>query len=172
MFVLVVVGLDRVLSYDGNSGLIGGLLASQVTSLINLQYTDDTLVFGQNNIKQAIVLRWISRCFEAWSGFKINFYKSSLVRLGERSFLSSLIISIFECKEEEFPLKYFGIPLSPNKLKRADWSPLLESFKRKLRGWEGNLLSLEERLTLLNVMLSATPMYYMTYLSSPNGCET
>lgn len=168
MFVLVVVGLDRVLSYDGNSGLIGGLLASQVTSLINLQYTDDTLVFGQNNIKQAVVLR----CFEAWSGFKINFYKSSLVRLGERSFLSSLIISIFECKEEAFPLKYFGIPLSPNKLKRADWSPLLESFERKFGGWEGNLLSLGERLTFLNVMLSATPMYYMTYLSSPNGCET
>lgn len=76
MFVLVANRLDRLISKAKESGLIGSLPASLKTSIANLQYTDDTLLFSQSDMKYAIALKWILRCFEAWFGLKINFPKA------------------------------------------------------------------------------------------------
>lgn len=139
----------------------------QATSIINLQYADDTLLFGRSNIKQAVILKWILRCFEVWSGLKINFHKSSLGWLGKRSSVSSFIVSIFGYKEEGFLLKYLGILLRPNKLQRAYWTPLMKSFERKFESWKRNLLSLCGRPPLLNVVLSVASRYFMSYFVLP-----
>lgn len=97
------------------------------------------------------------------------FHKSSIVLLGEKGLLLAIIVNIFGCKVQGFHLKYLGIPLSPNRLRREDWTPLFEFFERKLEGWRGNLLSLEGRLTLLSSLLTATHMYYMSYFAFLSG---
>lgn len=154
--------------------MVSQCLESLLSSTCNIQMIHCSLA---KDIKQAVVFKWILRCFETWSGLKHNFHKSSLFWLGERSFLLSFIIHIFGCKEEDFPLKYLGVPLSPNKLKRMDWTPLLESFERKLEGWKENLLSLGEgKFTISRGETSLTKCCVIGYtnlydiLSPPNGC--
>jgi len=76
-----------------------------------LHYTDDTLLFGWQDMEEVMILLWILRCFEVWSGLRINFHKSALVLLGQRSHPTSIFTSLFDCVEDYYPLKYLGIPL-------------------------------------------------------------
>nr|KYP41640.1 hypothetical protein KK1_036963 [Cajanus cajan] len=41
-----------------------------------LQYADDTMFFGEANLKNIIIIKSILRCFELISGLKVNFSKS------------------------------------------------------------------------------------------------
>lgn len=50
-----------------------GLLGNATTKFINLQYAYDTLIFGNYDIRQAIMLKGIMRCFEVWSGLRISY---------------------------------------------------------------------------------------------------
>lgn len=54
---------------------------AQIPLHINLQYADDTMIFGWVDIREAIYIKWVLCCFEAWSGPKINFAKSSFICL-------------------------------------------------------------------------------------------
>lgn len=63
-----------MISKTMDCGLTGGLPASLISSIVNLQYADDALLFGLGNMKQTIVLKLILRCFEAWSGSRISFH--------------------------------------------------------------------------------------------------
>ena len=39
------------------------------------------------------------------------------------------------------PMRYLGLPLKKGKMSRIDWNPVIEKVKRKLQGWQANLLS-------------------------------
>jgi len=74
-------------------GVIKGLKCQDDTNaVINLQFTDDTLIFETESLSQAMILKWILFCYEMWFGLKINFHKSYIIFLGEilvNSFLLS-----------------------------------------------------------------------------------
>ena len=48
-----------------------------------MQYVDDTLTFGKENVLQAMILKWVFLCYEKWSRLKIYSHKSSLIFLGD-----------------------------------------------------------------------------------------
>lgn len=58
-FVLVADGMNKLPRKAEDSNLISGLARSNTMSFINLQYADDTLLFGNCDIKQAFILKWI-----------------------------------------------------------------------------------------------------------------
>lgn len=89
--------------------MVHGLSGSSTTIFINLQYEDDTFIFRNCDIKQAISLKEILWFFEIWSGLKSNFHKNSLVLLGQKNFTSWFIVSISWCKDDLFPIRYMGI---------------------------------------------------------------
>ena len=51
---------------------------------------------------------------------------------------------ILDCSRGTFPLTYLRLPLSSKSPRRRYWLPLIEKIERKLDGWEGNNLSLEQ----------------------------
>lgn len=57
---------------------------------------------------------------------------------------------------------YLGLPLSPQKLKFADYQPLITSFDRYLAGWKARLLSTGGRIVLVNSVLGSLPIYFMS----------
>lgn len=67
------------------AGLTKGLPERNTASITNLQYVDDTLIFENCNLGEAIVIKCILVCFEAWSDLQINYHKSFLVNLGRRN---------------------------------------------------------------------------------------
>lgn len=139
LFLLVAERLNllfrRIEDVDKMKGLLGG----HKTTFINLQYTDDTMLFSQCNVIQACAIKWVLNCIETWLGMQINFYKSPLTLIGEQNFTSHFKLGIFGCLESRSPINCLRIPIRTNKLKRSDWEPVLEKINKRLEGGKAKL---------------------------------
>lgn len=67
LFVLVAEGLNLLFTRMKEADKIEGLLSARLALFTNLQYTDDTLIFGRCDILQACAIKWSLNYFEAWS---------------------------------------------------------------------------------------------------------
>lgn len=153
LFVLVANVLNIMIRHAERGDLIQALPASWSHNLINLQYTNNTIIFGNYDIRQAMALKWILRYFEMWSRLRINFSKTSLIHLGEVNLTDQIIRVIFSYRVDTFPIRYLGFPLRQGRLSKQEWDPLFDQLKRQLEGWKGKYLSFGGRITLINVVL-------------------
>lgn len=145
------------------AGILVRLRASRSVAMVNLQYVDDTLLFGNSDIKQATGLKWILCCFETWLGLRINLNKSSIINLGNANFTFHIIQKIYGCKQGQFLVKYLGTPLKLGRPAREDWREILDKLERRHDGCQNKYLSIGGRVVLLNAALTSTPMYLMSY---------
>src|SRR6266540_5160824 len=76
-------------------------------------------------------------------------------------------MEIFGYKAEEFPFCYLGIPIHFKRLKNSDWKKVEERIEKRLSSWKGKHLSIGDRLTLINSVLSSLPMYMMSFFEVP-----
>lgn len=98
--------------------------------------------------------------FEALSGIRMNLGKTELYTINIPTGIE--LANHFRCKLGKFPIKYLGLPLHNSKLKKADWSFLIEKIEKKLQNWKGQMLSIGGRHTLVNSVLSAVPLYTLS----------
>jgi hypothetical protein len=68
-----------------------------------------------------------------------------------------------------FPLKYLGLPLTPRRLKRIDFQPLVDKAASKLSAWNGRNLTQAGHVTLVKSVLSSQPIYLLTVLKPTKG---
>ena len=104
--------------------LIRGLLTDfREGGVISLQYADDTILFSSiedqhlKNLKCCLVL------FENLSGMRINYHKSELIPINLEPPDIHRISHIFCCPVGDFPIKYLGVPLHFDKLRREGIQP-------------------------------------------------
>jgi hypothetical protein len=64
-------------------------------------------------------------------------------------------------------MKYFGVPVSPSRLRIADWIGLEENFDKRLETWKENCLSMAGRITLIDACLTNSPIYHMSMYLLP-----
>jgi hypothetical protein len=69
--------------------------------------------------------------------------------------------------EGHFPIKYLGLPLHFEKLKRDDLQPLIDNLLKRMAGWRGKLLSLEARRLLIQTVLASIPIYMISFFKFP-----
>jgi len=68
-----------------------------------------------------------------------------------------------------YSLKYLGVPVSPSRLKVADWLPLVEKGNKRLDVWKGRTLSIAGRSTLISASLNNSPIYHMSVYLLPKS---
>jgi hypothetical protein len=66
-----------------------------------------------------------------------------------------------------FSIKYLGIPLHYDKLKREDLQPLIDSLLSRLAGWRVKLLSSAAKRELVRSVLSSIPVYLLSFFKFP-----
>ena len=76
----------------------------------HLLYADDTIIFCDANAEQLMYLRWTLMWFEAFSGLKINLFKSEIIPLGRVDNVEALAAEL-GCGVGSLPTKYLGLPL-------------------------------------------------------------
>jgi hypothetical protein len=138
-----------MLAKVANKNLIKGLSTSQGKEVISLQYADDTILFSSidkpllENLKNTLTM------FEQISGMRINFHKSELTPINLKDSQTHDIAHVFSFPVGSFPIKYLGVPLHFEKLKRENIQPLVDKIMQKISGWKGRLLSYATRVTRL-----------------------
>ena len=168
LFNLVVDVFTKMLTKAANQGIISGLLTDLFEGgIVSLQYADDTILFLQNDLLQAAHFKWILACFEKLSGMKINYNKSDFLTLGISEEDKLALARCFCCNIGSFPIKYLGVPLHFNKLKREDIQPIVNKLMNRVAGWKGKLLSSAGKLILLRSCLSSIPIYLLSVIKFP-----
>lgn len=109
------------------------------TLFTNLQYADDTLIFGKCNVGQAYIIKCSLVCFVTWSGLKINFHKSSIINLSRRN-LETMIIQRTMGMQGKIVPYFLGILITQGRSTKQNWSVLINKLERKLDGWKAKHL--------------------------------
>ena len=74
------------------------------------------------------------------------------------------VLAPFPAKWVAFPFKYLGLPLTIHRLRRVDFQSLIDKVAGRLSSWQGRLLSIAGRNTLVKAVLSSQPTYFLTAL--------
>lgn len=163
LFIIVADVLQRLIRKASEEGTLCHPVNPTLPCPV-LQYADadDTLIIAKGDARSMGVLKGILDDFSAATGLTINFHKSTFVPVHVDEDEVLRMASGMGCAVSHFPQTYLGLPLSPHKLRVADYRPLIDSFDRYLSGWKAKLLSTGGRLILVNVVLGGLTIYFMS----------
>lgn len=131
------------------------------------QYADDTVLISSSDNTTVISLKVILRLFTSISGLTINFEKSSWIPINIIEERIPIISAVLGCSLSQFPINYLGLPLTIKRPTKALYMPLIEKLESKFEGWKGRLISRGGHLQLVNSVLSAIPIYFMSSFLLP-----
>jgi hypothetical protein len=135
----------------------------------HLQYADDTLLVGEACVENLWSMKAILKWFELISGLKVNFFKSKLIGINvEACFLESAALFL-KCVVGQLPFIYLGLPVGANPRRLSTWNPVVDVIQRRLASWKNKYVSLGGRVVLLNSVLSAIPIFYLSLFKMPVG---
>ncbi|GKV21745.1 hypothetical protein SLEP1_g31697 [Rubroshorea leprosula] len=90
------------------------------------------------------------------------------VKIGEGEGWVNGAADILHCKIGTMPFIYLGLPVGGISGRKKFWVSVLDRFRNKLAAWKRSLLSFGGRITLLNSVLSALPIFYLSLFKIPN----
>lgn len=131
----------------------------------HLQLVDDTIVMCKNPACQIKYLRCVIRCNKAVLGLKVNLGKSSMYGVGLIDNLERLA-EVFGCQIGEFSTTYLGLPLGAPFKNKERWNKVLDRAHKRLARLTGMHLSKGGRMTLIKLVLSSLPTYYLSFCDS------
>ncbi|KAK1282111.1 hypothetical protein QJS10_CPB22g00395 [Acorus calamus] len=170
LFIYVVNALCRMCKAAMRGGLVQWASThEQRPSGCTSTIRGDTLMLFEATEADAHAARFITFCFELVSGLCLNWSKSALLAVNVPEPQRQALARIVGCEVRDFPACVLGLPLSRGRLKKEDWDPLIERFQRRLAGWKGRLLTYGGRLTLLQAVLSALPLFFLSVIRIPLG---
>jgi hypothetical protein len=83
--------------------------------------------------------------------------------------LAALYAELFGCGQDQFPIRYLGIPIHYRRLTIAEWKLVEKRLQKRLSSWKGKLLSLGGRLVLINSVLTNMVLYMISFFLLPKG---
>ena len=133
LFNIVADMLALLINRAKHDGQISGVLPHLIDDGLSiLQYADDTIIFIDNDPKQANNLKLLLYAFEQLSGLNINFHKSEIFCYDAAKEMEPFYTTLFGCNAGEYPFRYLGIPMHHRQLLNFEWRKVEERFQQKL----------------------------------------
>lgn len=168
LFLLVAEGFSGLMTNAVNRNLFHGFeIKRGGLTISHLQYADDTLCIGVPTVENLWTLKAMLRGFEMASGLKVNFHKSSLIGVNVPRDFMEAACRFLHCREGSIPFVYLGLPVGANPKKFSTLEPMLVKLRNRLNSWGSKYVSLGGRIVLLNSVLNAIPIFYLSYLKIP-----
>jgi hypothetical protein len=171
LFLLVAEGFNVLMSKAvSDREFVGyGVGRDEELTISHLQFADDTLVIGKRRWGNIFTMKATLQLFELISGLKVNFHKSELIGINiEDSWLRDAA-AVLNCKVGCLPFNYLGLPIGANPRKTRTWEPVINSLRKRLLSWKNRALSMGGRLVLLKSVLTALPIYFLSFFKAPSG---
>jgi hypothetical protein len=91
-----------------------------------------------------------------------NFSKSSIVPIRWEHIDLDVILQDIPAARATFPLRYLGLSLSVWSLRRRDFQHLKDKCAGKLPTWNGKLIYMAGRFSLIKSVLASQAIYHLT----------
>ncbi|GAU36827.1 hypothetical protein TSUD_320640 [Trifolium subterraneum] len=168
LFLLVAEGLGALMIEAVEKGHFKPFLVGRGRLPVSiLQYADDTLFIGEATVENLWTLKAILRGFELVSGLKVNFWKSCLVGVNVTHDFLQMASTFLNCRIGRISFIYLGLPVGANPHRYSTWIPMLNLIKRRLGAWGNKYISLGGRIVLINAVLNAIPIFFLSYMKMP-----
>ena len=168
LFLIVAEGLAGLVREASRIGVIEGVRVGRMRVEVNLlQFVDDTLFFCQPRFQCILAIKVILCSFELASGFKVNFYKSQIGVIGISDMDLNIFSNCLNCGRMPLTFKYLGVRIGGNHRKVEFWRPIIHKLHSRLSNWKGRLLSLARRICLIKSIITALPLFYMSFFKVP-----
>jgi hypothetical protein len=169
LFLLVAEGLGGLMRKAVGCARFQPFLVGEGGMPVSLlQYADDTLCIGEATIDNLWTLKAVLRGFEMSSGLKVNFWKSCVMGINVSEEFLGMASNFLNCRVGSTPFKYLGLPVGANPRKWSTWDPMLKVIRGRLGSWGNKYVSLGGRIVLINAVLNAIPIFYLSYMKMPN----
>ena len=169
LFNIAAEGLTGLMREAVNKTLFKCFLVGKNNEPVNiLQYADDTIFFGEATMENVKVIKSVLRCFELASGLKINFAKSRFGAIWKSEQWCKEVAEFLNCSLLSMPFSYLGIPIGANPRRREVWDLIIRKCESKLSRWKQKHISMGGRVTLINAVLTALPIYFFSFFRTPS----
>lgn len=135
--------------------------------ITHLQYADDMMFIVDGTKENALAIKRLLYNFELVSGLSVKFDKSWAfgVNLGKEEVME--MVQGLGCRVRCLPIPFLGLKVGGRMLGSDGWGDLLEKTRGKLRKWDVKSLSMWGRITIIQSILSAMPVYRLSFLHLP-----
>ncbi|PKA62730.1 putative mitochondrial protein [Apostasia shenzhenica] len=168
LFIICSEFLSHLIRHKVASGCLHGIkLSPRGSPHHHFLFADDVLLCAEADVNSAASLNWALTTYCTISGQKVNVNKSSILFSPKTpKHRRSSIRCCFDMREES-NWTYLRIPLRKRRPSKDDFTDLLAKIRNHIHSWGTRQLSLAGRLTLINSVLSSTPVYILSHIFVP-----
>lgn len=139
-------------------------------SLTHLCFADDLMVFVEGTKESIEGARAVFDEFAVGSGLKISIEKSTIYMAGVHEEERVRILYNFPLAEGTLPVRYLGLPLLTQTMRRHDYQPLEEKIRGRISTWTSRFLSYAGRLQLIKAVIMSIVNFWSSAFRLPSQC--
>lgn len=139
-------------------------------SLTHMCFADDLKVFVEGTKSSIEGVLSVFESFTKWSGLSISIEKSTVYVAGVEAEEKRRILVNFPFAEGALPVRYLGLPLMTQAMRRQDYMPLVEKVRSKISTWTSKYLSYAGRLQLICAVLLSIVNFWAAVFRLPSKC--
>jgi len=166
LFILVMDVLTYMVQKAAADGMLQPLARRALQHRISL-YADDVVIFLKPTTEDMDITLDILHLFGKASGLVTNIQKSSVLPIRCNEENREIIQAHLPCQILDFPCTYLGLPLSVQKLTRAQIQPIIDKIANQLARWKADLLTKAGRRVLVQFVLTSTIIYLAMAIDLP-----
>ncbi|XP_057419022.1 uncharacterized protein LOC130713254 [Lotus japonicus] len=163
LFVLCMERLAHMINHEVRQGQWKPVQISQGgPGISHLFFADDVLLFAKAEVAQVRNIYRVLEDFCGASGLKINLSKSkAMASWCVDGAVKDRIAAITSIPFTNNIGKYLGFPIHIGRVRKEDFSFIVDRVSARLATWKASLLNKPARVTLAKSVLSAIPVYVM-----------
>lgn len=170
LFVLCMNVLSHKIDKAARDKKFGLHPGCQSIALTHLCFADDLMVYVEGTKASVEGALLVFDEFAVWSGLSISLEKSTIYLAGTAEGEKRRILTDFPFAEGELPVRYLGLPLLTQAMKKQDYLPLLEKIRGRISTWTSRFLSYAGRLQLLKSVLMSIVNFWLGAFRLPSSC--
>ncbi|GAB2290649.1 hypothetical protein Dimus_038110 [Dionaea muscipula] len=163
LFILCMEALSRLLAKAAEEGRFAGFsIGRGCLRITHLLFADDVLLFAKVTRQNLLIVKEIIKTFKRCTRLQMNLSKS-MIQFSRNTpenhqKIMCQLVGMRRLTQGEYHL---GLPLFNTRARIRDDNFIIERVQGKLEGWKGRLLSFAGRLTLIQSVAGAIPLYPM-----------
>ena len=106
--------------------------------------------FGKAEVESVKSLMTAVNHFADCTGLEVNPAKTEMLIVGTKQETMQRLLQITGFKKSEFPFRYLGVPVKPQRLTRSECYILVDRMVARVRAWPAKRLTYAGRLQLVN----------------------
>lgn len=139
-------------------------------SLTHLCFADDLMVFVEGSKESIEGALSVFDEFAVWSGLCISIEKSTVYMAGVSIEEKGRILANFSFADGDLPVRYLGLPLMTQGMKKQDFLPLVKKIRSRINSWTCRFLSYAGRFQLIKSVLMSIVNFWAGVYRLPSKC--